>query len=43
MVFPIVLGSGKRIFAEASDATRLTLTECRTVGDGILLLTYKAQ
>jgi dihydrofolate reductase len=43
MVFPIVLGSGKRIFAEASDVTRLTLTECQTVGDGILVLTYKAQ
>lgn len=43
MVFPIVLGSGKRMFAEASDATRLTLTECQTVGDGILVLTYRAQ
>jgi dihydrofolate reductase len=43
MVFPIVLGSGKRLFAETSDATRLALTECGTAGDGVLLLTYRAQ
>jgi dihydrofolate reductase len=43
MVFPIVLGSGKRLFAETSDATRFVLTECGTAGDGIVLLTYRAQ
>ena len=43
MVFPIVLGSGKRLFAETSDTTRFVLTECGTAGDGILLLTYQAQ
>jgi len=43
MVFPIVLGSGKRLFTETSDATRLALTESGTVGDGILLLTYRPQ
>ena len=43
MVFPIVLGSGKRLFAETSDSTRLVLSECGTAGDGILLLTYRAQ
>jgi dihydrofolate reductase len=43
MVFPIVLGSGKRLFPETSDVTRLVLTECGTAGDGILLLTYRAQ
>ena len=43
MVFPIVLGSGKRLFAETSDANRLVLTECGTAGDGILMLTYRAQ
>jgi dihydrofolate reductase len=43
MVFPIVLGSGKRLFTETSDATRLALTECGTAGDGVLLLTYRAQ
>ena len=43
MVFPVVLGSGKRLFTETSDATRLALTECGTAGDGILLLTYRAR
>ena len=43
MVFPIVLGSGKRLFTETSETTRLVLTESRTVGDGILLLTYRTQ
>jgi dihydrofolate reductase len=43
MVFPIVLGSGKRLFGETSEATRLVLTESDTAGDGILLLTYRAQ
>ena len=43
MVFPIVLGSGKRLFADTSDATRLALTECGTAGDGVLLLTYRTR
>jgi dihydrofolate reductase len=43
MVFPIVLGSGKRLFTETSDATRFVLAECGTAGDGILLLTYRTQ
>jgi dihydrofolate reductase len=43
MVFPVVLGSGKRLFGESSETTKLVLTESRTVGDGVLLLTYRAQ
>lgn len=41
MVFPIILGSGKRLFAQTRDASRLDLTSSQTAGDGILLLTYK--
>jgi dihydrofolate reductase len=41
MVFPIVLGSGKRLFAESSDSTTLKLVDSKTVGDGIALLTYE--
>ena len=41
MVFPILLGDGKRLFPQTSDATKLTLTSSRTAGDGVLLLTYK--
>ncbi len=41
MVFPVVLGSGKRLFAETSDMNRLQLADLRTVGDGIAILIYK--
>ena len=41
MVFPVVLGSGKRLFAETADKKRLQLEETRTVGDGVLILTYE--
>jgi dihydrofolate reductase len=40
MVFPVVLGSGKRLFGETADKKRLQLVETRTVGDGVLILTY---
>jgi dihydrofolate reductase len=40
MVFPIVLGSGKRLFGEVSDAPVLVLDEVTTVGEGIVILTY---
>jgi dihydrofolate reductase len=41
MVFPIVLGSGKRLFGESSDKHRLRLTDSKTLGEGISLLTYE--
>ena len=41
MVFPIILGEGKRLFADVRDAARLTLADVKTVGsDGIVVLTY---
>lgn len=40
MVFPVVLGEGKRIFPELSDPAQFTLTSCTTAGDGVLLLEY---
>ena len=40
MVFPVALGSGKRLFGETADKKRLQLVETRTVGDGVLILTY---
>jgi len=43
MVFPVVLGSGKRLFADTSDKIRLQLEESRTVGAGIALLIYRRQ
>ena len=41
MVFPVVLGSGKRLFGEASDKRALKLAESKTVGDGVAILTYE--
>ena len=41
MVFPVVLGAGKRLFGETSDKRPLRLTDSRTVGDGVQILTYE--
>jgi dihydrofolate reductase len=41
MVFPVLLGSGKRLFADATDKKRLKLVESKTVGDGVTILVYK--
>jgi dihydrofolate reductase len=41
MVFPVVLGSGKRLFGETSDKKRLQLADSKTVGDGVAILVYR--
>jgi dihydrofolate reductase len=41
MVFPVVLGGGKRVFGETSDKRRLKLVDSKVVGDGIAILTYE--
>jgi dihydrofolate reductase len=40
MVFPVVLGSGKRVFPEMSDKHLLRLVDSKTVGDGVMILVY---
>jgi dihydrofolate reductase len=40
MVFPVVLGSGKRLFGQASGKKSLRLLDSKVVGDGIAILTY---
>jgi dihydrofolate reductase len=40
MVFPVILGSGKRLFGESGNKKRLRLTDSKTVGDGINVLVY---
>ena len=40
MVFPVVLGIGKRLFGETTDKKRLRLVGTQTVGDGVVILTY---
>jgi dihydrofolate reductase len=41
MVFPVLLGSGKRLFGETTGKQPLKLTDTRTVGDGVTILTYQ--
>ena len=41
MVFPVILGSGKRLFGETKDLKTLQLAESKTVGDGIAIMIYK--
>jgi dihydrofolate reductase len=40
MVFPVLLGSGKRLWGALSKKQPLRLTDSRTVGDGVSILTY---
>jgi dihydrofolate reductase len=41
MIFPVVLGTGKRLFGETSDKKTLRLAESKTVGEGITILIYE--
>jgi dihydrofolate reductase len=41
MVFPVVLGTGKRLFGETSDKKRLRLVSSQTVGDGVAILVFE--
>jgi len=41
MVFPVVLGTGKRLFGETSDKKSLTLVDSKTVGDGVTILIFR--
>ena len=41
MVYPVVVGAGKRLFGETSGTRRLQLVDAKTVGDGIHILVYQ--
>jgi hypothetical protein len=41
MVFPVLLGSGKRLFGPTSQKKELTLTSSTSVGDGAEILVYQ--
>jgi dihydrofolate reductase len=40
MVFPVVLGSGRRLWGETSDRRSLKLKDSKVVGDGVAILVY---
>jgi dihydrofolate reductase len=41
MVYPVVLGAGKRLFGETSDKKPLRLVDSKIVGDGVAILVYQ--
>jgi dihydrofolate reductase len=41
MVYPVVLGSGKRLFGDTSDQKPLRLVDSKVVGDGVAILIYQ--
>jgi dihydrofolate reductase len=41
-LFPVVLGSGTRLFGESGDKRPLRLLDSRTLGEGVAFLTYAA-
>jgi dihydrofolate reductase len=42
MIFPVVVGAGKRFFDDPGKAVDVRLVECRAVGEGVAIVTYEA-
>jgi dihydrofolate reductase len=40
-VYPVIVGAGKRLFADTSAVKRLRLIEAKTVGDGVQILIFE--
>ena len=41
VVFPVVLGAGERLFGDTSKKKPMHLVDIRTIGDGLVFLTYQ--
>jgi hypothetical protein len=41
VVFPVVLGVGERLFDETTGNKPMRLVDSRTIGDGLVHLTYE--
>ena len=41
LVFPVLLGTGKRIFADGTPPRELTLVSTRAVSSGVIISTYR--
>jgi len=40
MVFPVILGTGKRLFGDPGEKKTLRLVDSKVVGDGVVIMTY---
>ncbi len=43
MVYPVLLGAGKRLFKDGNPRAALQLVECKPVGSGIVILIYRPE
>jgi dihydrofolate reductase len=43
LVFPVVLGTGKRLFGSGTKAAGMATTASRTTGSGVLIATYRRE
>jgi dihydrofolate reductase len=41
VVFPVVLGAGERFFGETGDRTPMRLIDAKTIGEGLVYLSYE--
>jgi dihydrofolate reductase len=41
LTFPVIVGAGRRLFADESVATGLRLTDSRTTGSGVVIQVYQ--
>jgi dihydrofolate reductase len=41
MIFPVILGTGKKVFEQKSERRNLRLKESKVVGDGVVVLIYE--
>jgi dihydrofolate reductase len=41
MVFPVILGTGKKAFEEQPERRRMRLKESKVVGEGVAVLVYE--
>ena len=41
MIFPVVLGTGQKVFEEAPERRRRRLKESKVVGEGVVVLVYE--
>jgi dihydrofolate reductase len=42
LIHPLVLGTGRRLFAEGSPTTALRLVDTKTTASGVVIATYRA-